>query len=62
VARLDETERVEELARMIGGAAPTDASRAAARELLGESEQKPKAKVKPALAKAKPVGRRGATG
>ena len=31
--------RVEELARMIGGAAPTDAARAAAaRELLGESE------------------------
>ena len=38
VVRLNESERVEELARMIGGAAPTDASRAAARELLGESE------------------------
>jgi DNA repair protein RecN (Recombination protein N) len=50
VARLDSRERVEELARMIGGAAPTDASRAAARELLGESEseQMPKAKAKPA--------------
>jgi DNA repair protein RecN (Recombination protein N) len=46
VARLTETERVEELARMIGGAAPTDAARAAARELLGESEYKPKAKAK----------------
>jgi DNA repair protein RecN (Recombination protein N) len=44
VVRLSDAERVEELARMIGGAAPTDAARAAARELLGESEQKPKAK------------------
>jgi DNA repair protein RecN (Recombination protein N) len=52
VVRLDEHERVEELARMIGGAAPTDAARAAARELLGESEQKSKAKA--AGAKAKP--------
>ena len=51
VVRLNESERVEELARMIGGAAPTDASRAAARELLGESEYKSKAK--PAEAKAK---------
>ena len=47
VVRLNEHERVEELARMIGGAAPTDAARAAARELLGESEQKSKAKVEP---------------
>ena len=46
VVRLNESERVEELARMIGGAAPTDAARAAARELLGESEHKPKAKAK----------------
>ena len=45
VVRLNEAERVEELARMIGGAAPTDAARAAARELLGESEAKPKAKA-----------------
>ncbi len=51
VVRLDESERVEELARMIGGAAPTNAARAAARELLGESEYKPKAKA--ARAKAK---------
>jgi DNA repair protein RecN (Recombination protein N) len=35
VARLSLSERVEEVARMIGGAAPTDAARAAARELLG---------------------------
>ena len=59
VARLNETERVEELARMIGGAAPTDASRAAARELLGESEQKSKAKA--VRAKAKRGGRSGAS-
>jgi len=44
VVRLSQVERIEELARMIGGAAPTDAARAAARELLGESEQKTKAK------------------
>ena len=51
VVRLNESQRVEELARMIGGAAPTDAARAAARELLGESEYKTKAK--PGEAKAK---------
>jgi len=54
VVRLDEAGRVEELARMIGGAAPTDAARAAARELLGESEQKTKAKGAQAKAKAAP--------
>jgi DNA repair protein RecN (Recombination protein N) len=54
VVRLNEAERVEELARMIGGAAPTDASRAAARELLGESEAKPKAKPVEAKAKTAP--------
>jgi len=40
---------------MIGGAAPTDAARATARELLnsskGESEAKPKAKAPEAKAK-----------
>jgi DNA repair protein RecN (Recombination protein N) len=66
VVRLDESGRVEELARMIGGAVPTDAARAAARELLGdvrpahvapeqsrggESEQKTKAKAGKAKAK-----------
>ncbi len=45
VVRLNRSERIEELARMIGGAAPTDAARAAARELLGESETNSKAKV-----------------
>ncbi len=43
VVRLTDGERVEEVARMIGGAAPTDASRGAARELLsvkGESESR----------------------
>ena len=42
VVRLSAAERVEELARMIGGASQTDAARAAARELLSESEAKPK--------------------
>jgi DNA repair protein RecN (Recombination protein N) len=44
VTQLTRNERVEELARMIGGAAPTDAARAAARELLGESESEVKPK------------------
>ncbi len=56
VVRLNEHERVEELARMIGGAAPTDAARAAARELLGESEQTSKAKAAGAKAKERPGG------
>jgi DNA repair protein RecN (Recombination protein N) len=34
VQRLDDGERVEEIARMIGGAATTDAVRASARDLL----------------------------
>jgi len=42
IMRLSHEERIEELARMIGGAVPTDAARAAARELLGESEDKTK--------------------
>ena len=47
VVKLDRAARVEELARMIGGAVPTAAARGAAKELLGESESeaKPKAKV-----------------
>jgi len=36
VARLGQAERIEELARMMGGATPTDAVRAAAREMLGD--------------------------
>jgi DNA repair protein RecN (Recombination protein N) len=39
VTRLSDAERVEELARMIGGAAPTEGSRAAARELLGSDSE-----------------------
>jgi DNA repair protein RecN (Recombination protein N) len=35
VARLEREARIEEVARMMSGAAPTDAARAAARELLG---------------------------
>lgn len=42
VVRLDSSERVEELARMIGGARATEAARAAARELLAGSERKTK--------------------
>ena len=34
VARLDDRERVEEISRMIGGAAITDATRATAKDLL----------------------------
>ena len=59
VLRLDPGQRVEELARMMGGAAPTDAARAAARELLGESENTTKAKA--GGAKAKPVSPRAGT-
>jgi DNA repair protein RecN (Recombination protein N) len=48
LARLDPDARIEELARMIGGAAPTEAARAAARELLagggGAEGRKRKAK------------------
>jgi DNA repair protein RecN (Recombination protein N) len=50
VTRLEGADRVDEVARMIGGAALTEASRAAARELLracqGESESRLKAKAK----------------
>jgi DNA repair protein RecN (Recombination protein N) len=53
VIRLKGEERVEEVARMIGGAVPTDASRAAARELLGESESEAISKAKVVVAKAK---------
>ena len=42
VARLDEAGRVDELARMIGGADVTAAARAAARELLAKGETKTK--------------------
>ena len=52
VARLNHTERIEELARMMGGAAPTDSTRLAARELLGESESEAKSKAK---AKVRPL-------
>ncbi len=39
VRRLNENERVEELSRMLGGAAVTDAVRASAREMLGRRSQ-----------------------
>jgi len=55
VVKLTPDERVEEVARMIGGEVPTNASRAAARELLAMSETKPKGESEsPRLAKAKP--------
>jgi DNA repair protein RecN (Recombination protein N) len=56
VLRLSDADRVEELARMISGAAATAASRAAARELLnsGESERTTKGESEsPRRAKAK---------
>ena len=55
VVRLSAAERVEEVARMIGGAAQTDAARAAARELLGESETKSKGESE--RAKSRGVGK-----
>ncbi len=55
VVRLDPEERIEEVARMIGGETPTTASRAAARELIAASEAKPKGESEnPREAKAKP--------
>jgi DNA repair protein RecN (Recombination protein N) len=55
VVRLSDSERVEELARMMGGAAPTAAARAAARDLLGDrGESETKSKAKATEAKAKP--------
>jgi DNA repair protein RecN (Recombination protein N) len=57
VVRLGDVERVEEVARMIGGAAPTEAARGAARELLnlkGESESRARGESEsPRRAKAK---------
>jgi len=41
VERLSGAGRVEEIGRMIGGAVTTDATRATARDLLGESEGPP---------------------
>ncbi|HVH99562.1 MAG TPA: hypothetical protein VM869_12665 [Enhygromyxa sp.] len=63
VERLDEAERVEELARMLGGKRVTDSAREHARALLeqaretggskGKSKPKPKAKPKPKPARAR---------
>ena len=53
VLQLRGSDRVDEVARMIGGAVPTEASRAAARELLGESESEAKSKAKAPVAKVK---------
>jgi DNA repair protein RecN (Recombination protein N) len=53
VTRLNDTERVEELARMLGGRHVTDGARASARELLRFSESESKAKGESEGAKAK---------
>jgi len=55
VTRLDETARVEELARMMGGVHVTTGARASARELLALSFGEPKAKGESEGAKAKVV-------
>jgi hypothetical protein len=43
---LNDTGRIDEVARMIAGAAPTDAARAAARELLGGSRRTSESEMK----------------
>jgi DNA repair protein RecN (Recombination protein N) len=55
VERLDAAGRVEEIARMIGGAAVTEAVRASARDLLrgGESESRPKGESESRNARAR---------
>jgi DNA repair protein RecN (Recombination protein N) len=57
VERLPEAERVEEIARMVGGATVSDPARAAARELLGA----PAGPLRPAThsGRSEPVERRG---
>jgi hypothetical protein len=57
VVRLATSERVEELARMIGGAGATEATRTAARELLGESETKSKGESESATDAIRPESR-----
>ena len=70
VARLDEEARIEEIARMLGGAAVSDGIRASARELLagrrgrlspdaGQVNRKRKAKGESETAKAKGRKRNG---
>jgi DNA repair protein RecN (Recombination protein N) len=51
VSRLERDARVEEVARMIGGAAPREAARAAARELLDDGEGNTKGESERAKAK-----------
>lgn len=53
VSRLNDMERVEELARMLGGSRVTDGARASARELLVFSRSESKAKGESERAKAK---------
>jgi DNA repair protein RecN (Recombination protein N) len=53
VTRLDETTRIEEIARMLGGAAVTDGIRASARELLGGRQATPRSGARQGESKAK---------
>ena len=59
VRRLDHENRVDEIARMLGGSAITDGLRASAREMLGERAGR-KAKGESERAKAKPSRKHGA--
>jgi len=59
VRRLDDEARVDEIARMLGGAEITEGLRASAREMLGERAGR-KAKGESERAKAKPSRKHGA--
>jgi DNA repair protein RecN (Recombination protein N) len=66
VERLDEAERIEELARMLGGKRVTDSAREHARALIEQAREAGKAKPKPRpqtkpqpRSKAKPKSARG---
>ena len=60
VVRLDERQRVDELARMLGGEAVTDGLRASAREMLGDRQAKAKGESESRRAKSdRPAKRQG---
>jgi DNA repair protein RecN (Recombination protein N) len=59
VRRLDDEDRIDEIARMLGGSAVTEGLRASAREMLGERAGR-KAKGESERAKAKPSRKHGA--
>ena len=58
VSRLDDTERVEELARMLGGARVTENARVSAKEMWDLARNESKAKGESERAKAKPSTKR----